>query len=70
MRCEVDERREKISYKIREAQMDKVPYILIVGDKEMENGTVAVRHRGEGDVGASDTMELVNKIKQEIEKKL
>jgi threonyl-tRNA synthetase len=70
MRCEVDERREKISYKIREAQMVKVPYILIVGDKEMENGTVAVRHRGEGDVGASDTMELVNKIKQEIEKKL
>ncbi|HZW83574.1 MAG TPA: threonine--tRNA ligase [Candidatus Deferrimicrobium sp.] len=70
MRCEVGERREKISYKIREAQMDKVPYILIVGDKEMENGTVAVRHRGEGDVGASDTMELLSKIKQEIEKKL
>ncbi len=70
IRAEVDERREKISYKIREAQVEKVPYILIVGDKEMENGTVAVRRRAEGDIGAFDVKELLTKIKSEIAEKL
>jgi threonyl-tRNA synthetase len=51
IRVAVDERNEKIGYKIREAQMQKIPYVLVVGDKEMESGTVAVRKRGEGDLG-------------------
>ncbi|MDA8442618.1 MAG: threonine--tRNA ligase [Peptococcaceae bacterium] len=69
IRVEVDERREKISYKIREAQIAKVPYILIVGDKEMENNTVAVRYRGEGDLGAKDVADLGQQILQEIKRK-
>lgn len=51
IRVEVDQRSEKIGYKIREAQMEKVPYMLVVGDKEQESGVVALRIRGEGDVG-------------------
>jgi len=50
-RVEVDHRNEKIGFKIREAQLEKVPYMLVVGDKEAEAGTVAVRHRAEGDLG-------------------
>ena len=52
MRVEVDTRNEKIGYKIREAQMEKVPYMLVVGDKECEDKTIAVRKRGFGDQGA------------------
>ena len=51
-RVEVDERNEKIGKKIREAQMEKLPYMLVVGDRDVENGTVSVRHRAEGDLGA------------------
>ena len=51
-RVEVDERNEKIGKKIREAQMEKVPYMLVVGDRDVDNGTVSVRHRAEGDLGA------------------
>ena len=49
---EVDYRNEKIGKKIREAQLDKVPYMLVVGDRDMENGTVSPRHRADGDLGA------------------
>ncbi|MBQ7288924.1 MAG: threonine--tRNA ligase [Clostridia bacterium] len=52
MRVEVDDRSEKIGYKIREAQLAKVPYMLVIGDKEVETGAVSVRRRGEGDIGA------------------
>lgn len=52
IRAEVDERNEKIGYKIREGQLEKVPYLLVVGDKETETRTVAVRKRGQGDIGA------------------
>ena len=55
MRVEIDERSEKIGYKIREAQLHKIPYMLIIGDKEAESGTVSVRRRGEGDLGAVKT---------------
>ena len=55
MRVEIDERSEKIGYKIREAQLQKIPYMLIIGDKEAESGTVSVRRRGEGDRGAVKT---------------
>ena len=54
MRVTVDERSEKIGYKIREAQLHKIPYMLLVGDKEIEDSTVSVRKRGEGDIGARD----------------
>ncbi|MDX9871431.1 MAG: threonine--tRNA ligase [Clostridia bacterium] len=67
IRVEVDARSEKIGYKIREAQLEKVPYMLVVGDKEMENGMVALRKRGEGDKGAMDFQgfkaELLTEIK-------
>jgi threonyl-tRNA synthetase len=52
LRADVDERQEKIGYKIREAQLQKVPYMLVVGDREQENGTVSVRSRSDGDIGA------------------
>lgn len=52
IRTELDDRNEKIGYKIRQAQMEKVPYMLVVGEKEVEDGTVAVRKRGEGEVGS------------------
>lgn len=52
IRVEFDGRNEKVGYKIREAQVQKIPYMLVVGDRELESGTVAVRHRAEGDLGA------------------
>ena len=54
VRVEVDSRNEKIGYKIREAQLEKIPYMLVIGDKEMQNGQVAVRSRKEGDLGPMD----------------
>ncbi|KAB2951585.1 threonine--tRNA ligase [Heliorestis acidaminivorans] len=66
VRVEVDGRSEKIGYKIREGQVKKVPYLLVVGDKEAENGAVAVRKRGEGDLGAVALEEFVERIKREI----
>ena len=62
LRVEVDSRSEKIGYKIREAQLSKVPYMLVVGDKEIENNTVGVRKRGEGDIGAMSLEEFINNI--------
>nr|WP_320145818.1 threonine--tRNA ligase [uncultured Anaeromusa sp.] len=66
IRVTVDERNEKIGYKIREAQMQKIPYVLVVGDKEMENGTVAVRKRGEGDLGPQATDAFTQQLLAEI----
>ena len=54
MRVETDERNEKVGYKIRGAQLEKVPYMIVVGDKEAESGTVSVRDRSEGDLGSMD----------------
>ena len=59
MRVSVDDRSEKIGYKIREAQLQKIPYMLLVGDKEIEDGTVSVRKRGEGDIGAKSVDEFI-----------
>lgn len=67
IRAELDDRNEKIGYKIREAQMQKVPYMLIIGDKEIENNAVGVRNRKEGDIGAMQLDEFIAKIKQEID---
>lgn len=66
IRVEVDKRSEKIGYKIREAQMDKVPYMLVVGDKEMEGKTAALRKRGEGDKGTVDFNEFKTNLLDEI----
>jgi threonyl-tRNA synthetase len=52
LRVHVDDRNEKLGYRIREAQVQKVPYMLVVGDKEVESRTVSVRHRHAGDLGA------------------
>jgi threonyl-tRNA synthetase len=69
VRCEVDLRNEKIGYKIRSAQVEKIPYMLVVGDKEMENSEVSVRQRAKGDIGAMSVDEFISKITEEIETK-
>lgn len=66
IRAEADVRSEKLGKKIREAQLDKVPYILVIGDKEAENGVVAVRHRSSGDLGVMSLEQFVVMILQEI----
>ncbi len=67
IRTEVDERQEKIGYKIREAQMEKVPYMLVVGDKEMEAKAVGVRERKNGDIGQMPLQDFIAKIQEEID---
>ena len=69
IRIEVDDRSEKLGYKLREAQLEKVPYMIVVGDKDIENGTVSVRSRKEGDKGAMPVDEFIAAIKEEIETK-
>ncbi len=69
IRVQLDERNEKIGYKIREAQLLKVPYMLVIGDKEVEEGTLSVRKRGYGDLGAQSIGAVITQIKEEIEKK-
>ena len=69
LRVHLDDRNEKLGYKIREAQVQKVPYTLVVGDKEMEEGTVNVRRRGEGDVGAMKQADFIAMLQQEIAEK-
>lgn len=69
LRAEVDNRSEKLGKKIREAQLEKVPYILVIGDKEAEQGVVAVRHRSEGDLGVMGIDDFIAKALLEIAKK-
>ena len=66
LRVELDEREEKIGYKIREAQLQKIPYMLIIGDKEVEANAVGVRSRKDGDIGAMSVEDFINKIEEEI----
>ena len=68
-RVDVDYRNEKIGKKIREAQMDKVPYMLVIGDRDMENGTVSPRHRADGDLGAMSFDEFVALLTDVVESK-
>lgn len=70
IRAELDSRAEKIGYKIREAQMQKVPYMLVVGAKEEESGLVSVRSRFEGDEGQKSTEEFIAALKEEIAQKI
>lgn len=69
IRVELDARGEKIGYKIREAQLEKVPYMLIIGDKEVESGVISVRSRKEGDLGTMDYDALLGKLRKEIDEK-
>lgn len=70
IRAEVDLRNEKLGYKIREAQMEKVPYMLVIGDKEVETGEVSVRSRKDGDLGSQSTDAFIASIKKEIDDKV
>lgn len=69
LRVEVDSRAEKMQGKIRDAQIEKIPYMLIIGDREVEQGKVAIRTREEKDLGAMDTKEFIKKITEEIAEK-
>ena len=68
-RVSLDDRSEKIGYKIREAQVQKVPYMLILGEKEATEGTIAVRHRGEGDIGAMKLDAFTARLQAEVKSK-
>jgi threonyl-tRNA synthetase len=65
-RTQVDNRNEKTGHKIREAQLQKIPYMLIVGDREAESGAVSLRSRSEGDKGAVALDELISSLKGEL----
>ncbi len=69
-RIDVDTRSEKLGYKLREAQLEKIPYMLVIGDKEAEEGTVSVRKRGQGDIGSMTIAEFAEKAVQEIKDKV
>ncbi len=66
LRVETDKRNEKIGFKIREAEVQKIPYMLIIGDKEVESGQVSVRHKGEGDLGSMDVDQIRDRLLEEI----
>ena len=69
VRCEIDDRSEKIGFKIRSAQMEKIPYMILVGDKDIEANTISVRSRKNGDEGATSIDEFIARIKEEIDTK-
>ena len=69
LRVKVDDRNEKIGYKIREAQLEKIPYMLVIGKKEQEGNIVAVRSRKDGDIGTMQIEEFENKLLKEIKEK-
>ncbi|WP_342439104.1 threonine--tRNA ligase [Paenibacillus sp. FSL L8-0436] len=66
IRAEVDLRNEKMGYKIREAQLEKLPYMFVVGENEMNAGSVSIRKRGEGDIGAQPLQEVIESLAKEI----
>ena len=69
LRVELDERQEKIGYKIREAQVQKIPYMLVVGDRESSDGTISVRTRTGGDQGDSAIGAFITKATEEVARK-
>jgi len=69
IRAELDDRSEKLGYKIREAQLQKIPYMLVVGDRDLENGTVSVRTRKGDDLGAMSMADFIAKVKEEVKTK-
>jgi len=69
LRIEVDLRNEKVGYKVREAELQKIPYMLVVGEREEQKGTIAVRSRKEGDLGSFSLESFIDKIKEEIDRR-
>ena len=69
IRCEVDDRSEKIGYKIRSAQLEKIPYMILVGDKDIENNCISVRHRKQGDLGSMSVEKFLTDALEEINTK-
>ncbi len=69
IRATIDKRAEKMGWKIRQAQLEKIPYMLVIGDKEIEAGAVAVRSRKDGDLGTTEVGDLLSKLKKEIDDK-
>jgi threonyl-tRNA synthetase len=69
IRVEKDFRNEKIGFKIREAEVQKIPYMLVIGDAEVESGIPSVRRKGQGDLGAIPKEDLIVKINEEIKNK-
>ena len=69
LRAEADERSEKVGWKIRQAQVEKIPYMLIVGEKEEAEGTVSVRSREDGDLGARALPDFLKDVQEEIRTK-
>ena len=70
IRTEIDNRDEKIGYKIREAQLQKAPYMLVIGEKEVENGNITVRSRDKGDLGAADVQGFIDQVLKETSERL
>lgn len=70
VRVEIDVRNEKLGYKIREAQLEKIPYMLVVGENEKQAGAVAIRKRGEGDIGSMPIQDFIALVKNDIETKV
>lgn len=70
LRATCDTRSEKIGYKIRESQLQKIPYMLVIGDKEVESSTVSVRHRKDGDLGSMEVSTFIAKVLDEVQKKV
>ena len=69
IRVEVDGRSEKIGFKIREAQLQKIPYMLVIGDKEVETENVSIRCRKRGDIGTMSVSDFCNMVEKEIREK-
>ena len=70
IRCELDRRDEKIGYKIRQAQLEKVPYMLVLGEKEASDGTITVRSRDKGDLGTFQIEEFIQEVQEKTESKV
>jgi threonyl-tRNA synthetase len=70
IRVAVDDRSEKIGKKIRDTELARVPYMLVVGEKEMSEGKVAVRRQGKGDLGVKSIEEFITELKQEIRERV
>jgi threonyl-tRNA synthetase len=69
IRYEIDSRNEKVNYKIREAEVQKINYMVIFGDKELESNNISLRKKGEGDVGNISLTELVEMINMQVQNK-
>src|ERR1700682_453656 len=67
LRSHLDDRKEKVNLKIRDAQMQKVPYMLVLGDREAESGSVSVRHRKQGDLGSKPLDQFIGEVCQIVE---